>query len=112
VLLLRGSRWPSRHACSSNMWPRKHACSASSSGAAVVREDEAAPLSSAAPVQDSSGLEADIDEEEAPDLPEPNILDTRVSVIYSTTVGRAHLVLQSMRFSCINHYLRGGSVLA
>lgn len=91
ALSARGSRWPSRHACSTNMWPRKHACSASSGGAAVVREDEAAPLSSTAPVPGSSGLEADTDEEEAPDLPEPPILDTRVSVICSTAVGRAHV---------------------
>jgi hypothetical protein len=87
---MRGSRCPSQHACGANVWPREHACSASSVGAATVREDEAAPLSSAELVRGGSGVQADIDEGEAPDLPEPPILDTRVSVTLSTTM-RAHV---------------------
>ena len=62
--------------------PRKHACSASTGSAAAIREEEAAPLSSSASVLGGSSPNTDSDEEDRPDLPEPPILDTRVSAAH------------------------------
>lgn len=64
----------------------KYACRASIGSPASLREDEASPLSSVVSVNGSASLGAESDEEDHPDLPEPPILDTRVTKIHNILV--------------------------